>query len=80
MGPPIATRLPPFDDQQLIKSIRDGSPAKGMPPTVGVSDPEIGALVKFLRTIQRTADTAPIVRGRFETTAIVRYWAIGKQL
>jgi alcohol dehydrogenase (cytochrome c) len=68
MGPPIATRLPPLDDQQLIKSIRDGSPAKGMPPTVGISDAEIGALVKFLRTIQRTADMAPIVRGRFETT------------
>ena len=68
MGPPIATRLPPLDDQQLIKTIREGNPTKGMPPTVGISESEIADLVKYLRTIERRSEPAPIVRGRFATT------------
>jgi alcohol dehydrogenase (cytochrome c) len=68
MGPPIATRLPPLDDQQLIKTIKDGSPTKGMPPTVGIADSEISSLVKYLRTIERRGDPTPIVRGRFAIT------------
>src|SRR5262245_53831900 len=51
MGPPIVTRLTPLDDQQLAKVIRDGVPARGMPPNV-IDDPEMALLVKFLRTIQ----------------------------
>ena len=34
MGPPIAQRLPPLDDQALSKLIHEGIPAKGMPPSV----------------------------------------------
>jgi len=68
MGPPIATRLPPLDDQQLIKTIREGNPTKGMPPTVGISESEIADLVKYLRTMERRSEPAPIVRGRFATT------------
>src|SRR5687767_3440522 len=59
MGPAIAVRLTPLDDGQLAKLIREGMPMKGMPPSV-VPDPEMAALVKFLRTIQRQAP--PVVR------------------
>ena len=38
MGPPIAQRLPPLDDQQLSKLVHEGIPAKGMPPSV-IDDP-----------------------------------------
>ncbi len=67
MGPPIATRLPPLDDQQLTKTIRDGIPAKGMPPNI-IGDQEVVDLVKFLRTIQRRADATPVVRMKLQTT------------
>ena len=60
MGPAIAQRLTPIDDQQLTKLIHDGQPMKGMPPSV-VTDGEIGDLIKFLRTIQRAADR-PLAR------------------
>src|SRR6266700_1096899 len=61
MGPAIAVRLTERDDQQLTSLIRDGLPARGMPPS-DVANPEIGDLVKFLRTIQRSADTRPSAR------------------
>jgi alcohol dehydrogenase (cytochrome c) len=67
MGPPITTRLPPLGDQQLTTTIRDGLPAKGMPPNI-IGDQEVADLVKFLRTIQRRADTNPVVRTRLQTT------------
>jgi alcohol dehydrogenase (cytochrome c) len=66
MGPAIAERLAPLDDQQLVKLIREGQPLKGMPPSV-VPDQEMAELVKFLRTIQRTADR-PLVRMTARTT------------
>ena len=50
MGPAIAERLTPLDDQQLMKLIREGQPLKGMPPNV-VPDTEMADLVKFLRTL-----------------------------
>ena len=67
MGPPIVTRLTPLDDQQLAKVIRDGVPAKGMPPNI-VDDPEMALLVKFLRTIQKREEAAPVVRMKVQTT------------
>jgi mono/diheme cytochrome c family protein len=65
MGPPIAQRITPLDDEQLAKTIRDGLPAKGMPPNV-IADPELAALMKFLRTIQRRP--SPVVRATVRTT------------
>ena len=65
MGPPIVLRLMPLDDRQLTKTIREGIPAKGMPPQ-DPGDTEMGALVKFLRGIQRQAP--PIVRVALQTT------------
>jgi alcohol dehydrogenase (cytochrome c) len=67
MGPPIAMRLPGLDDQQLATLIHDGLPARGMPPSI-ITDPELSDLVKFLRTIQRRAEAAPVVRMKLQTT------------
>ncbi len=66
MGPAIAERLSPLDDQQLMKLIREGQPLKGMPPNV-VPDAEMADLVKFLRTIERTGER-PLVRMAVQTT------------
>jgi len=65
MGPPIIMRLPKIDDRDLIKLIREGRPAKGMPPNP-VTAPQMAALMKFLRSIQREAP--PVVRMRVQTT------------
>ena len=65
MGPQITLRLSTLDDAHLSKVILEGIPAKGMPPqSVGKS--ELADLIKFLRTIERTAD--PIVRMTVTTT------------
>jgi alcohol dehydrogenase (cytochrome c) len=55
MGPAIATKLMARDDAQLAAFIRQGVPARGMPPHV-IPDPEMAALVRYLRTIQRRPD------------------------
>jgi alcohol dehydrogenase (cytochrome c) len=70
MGPPIGLRLSARDDQQLGELIRDGQPAKGMPPSQ-IGDAELADLVKHLRTIQRRAETnAPAgKRMQIQTTA-----------
>jgi alcohol dehydrogenase (cytochrome c) len=65
MGPPITLRLSNLDDRQLPRLVREGIPAKGMPPQP-MDDAELANLVKFLRTIEREAD--PIVRMTVHTT------------
>jgi alcohol dehydrogenase (cytochrome c) len=65
MGPPIALRLPDLDDKQLAKLIREGIPAKGMPP-IPTTDAEMAGLLKYLRTIERRAP--PPVRMTVTTT------------
>ncbi len=67
MGPPIVTQLGMRDDDQLKTLIRDGQPAKGMPPSL-VPDTEMTELLKFLRTIQRRSDALPPVRLTLQTT------------
>src|SRR5687768_5274451 len=52
MGPSIVQRLRARDDRQLAALIREGIPARGMPPSL-LSDPELAALVRYLRTIER---------------------------
>ena len=68
MGPAIRERIPTRDDQQLRDLIHAGVPARGMPPT-DVPAGEMGALLKFLRTIERRADTKPIVRATVQLTS-----------
>jgi alcohol dehydrogenase (cytochrome c) len=65
MGPPIASRLSKLDDRQLARVIREGLPAKGMPPNA-VGDAQMAVLLKFLRTIEREAP--PPVRLAVRTT------------
>src|SRR5262245_20216570 len=52
MGPSIVQRLTTRDDAQLASLVRDGLPTRGMPANA-VAEPELAALVKFLRTIER---------------------------
>src|SRR5258708_12025995 len=49
MAPSILQRLRTRDDKQLAALIRDGIPMRGMPPSL-LGDPEMAALVGFLRT------------------------------
>jgi len=67
MGPPIAQRLATLDNQQLSKLILDGVPLKGMPPNV-VTAAEMVDLLTFLRTLERRAAEAPVVRMKILTT------------
>lgn len=64
MGPAITLRLPLLDDQQIRRVIREGIPAKGMPPSV-VAEAELTALVAFVRTIERTS--APVIERTVQT-------------
>jgi alcohol dehydrogenase (cytochrome c) len=52
MAPSIVQRLRARDDRQLAALIREGIPARGMPPSP-LAIPEMTALVRFLRTIER---------------------------
>src|SRR5438105_8174548 len=69
IGPAIVLRLAAYDDQQLAGLIRNGLPARGMPPS-GVTGPEITHLLKFLRTMQGRAAASSIVsrKVRLQTT------------
>ena len=67
MGPSIVLRLTMRDDQQLAGLIRDGLAERGMPPAQ-VADPEMAALVKFLRTIERRPAGALAASVTFQTT------------
>lgn len=52
MGPAILSRLRMRDDQQLTNVIRNGLPARGMPPSK-IADPELNQLIAHLRRMQR---------------------------
>ena len=67
MGPTIVLRLSAHNDEQLTSLIRQGLPARGMPP-MPVADPEMGALLKFLRTIQRAPGAGQPTVQSFQTT------------
>src|SRR5437773_2158056 len=66
MGPPITSRLATREAQQLAALIREGLPARGMPPSQ-VADPEMAYLLKFLRTIQQRALGGPVVHMTVQT-------------
>ena len=66
MGPSIVQRLSTQTDAQLGTLIRDGLPARGMPPTP-TTETELGALLKFLRAIQRAPVQDQGPRRSFQT-------------
>jgi alcohol dehydrogenase (cytochrome c) len=51
MAPPITLRLATHTNEQLMSLIRNGLPARGMPPS-RIPGPEMARLINFLRTIQ----------------------------
>jgi alcohol dehydrogenase (cytochrome c) len=65
MGPAIVYRLPARNDGELAALIRSGLPERGMPP-VRVTDTEMPALVRFLRSIQKL--NQPSARLKVQTT------------
>jgi alcohol dehydrogenase (cytochrome c) len=67
MGPALPERLVTRDAEQLAKLIHDGIPLKGMPPS-DIGEADTADLIKFLRTIERRPETAPIVRLKVQTT------------
>ena len=66
LGPPITSRLTTYDDQKLAELIRNGRPARGMPPSQ-VVDPEMASLLRFLHTIRRRALDRPVVHVTVQT-------------
>jgi alcohol dehydrogenase (cytochrome c) len=68
MGPSIRERLTTRDDKQLAALIVAGMPERGMPPAAGVEEAEMGALIAFLRTIERRPESRPVVRMTVQTT------------
>jgi alcohol dehydrogenase (cytochrome c) len=66
MGPPITSRLAARETQQLAALIREGLPARGMPPSQ-VADPEMAYLLRFLRAIQQGALDKPVVHVTVQT-------------
>ena len=58
MGPGITTRIPLQTDQELATLVREGLPAKGMPP-FRFADAELRELVAFVRTLPPGRSEAP---------------------
>src|SRR5581483_2425395 len=61
MGPSLPARLVRLDDKQLATLIRDGRPAKGMPPNP-MPPARTASLIRLLREFQRHAEERPAVR------------------
>jgi putative heme-binding domain-containing protein len=61
-GPNIATRQEVLrrSDAELLQTLRNGMPASGMPSFAGMGDAKLGAMVSYLRTLQRKNAAAPI--------------------
>src|ERR1041385_2812913 len=69
LGPPIAARLASRNATQLAAVIREGMPGTGMPPNP-VSDSEMPALIRHLRTLQpRGGFNRPVIREKVQTTS-----------
>jgi alcohol dehydrogenase (cytochrome c) len=59
MGPGITTRIPLQTDQELSALVRDGLPAKGMPPS-RLDEAELRALLVFVRTLVPRRSETPV--------------------
>jgi alcohol dehydrogenase (cytochrome c) len=60
LGPAIATRVPARTDDDLMSVVRQGLPGAGMPAFPGVSDTDLVALIRYLRTLRPPAGSAPV--------------------
>jgi len=59
LGPAIATRLPSLTDDDLTSLVRQGRSSAGMPAFPGLNDADVGALIRYLRTLRPRSGTAP---------------------
>lgn len=61
-GPNIATRpeVVRRSDAELLQILRDGKTASGMPSFAVLGDAKLGAMVSYLRTLQKKSEGAPI--------------------
>jgi alcohol dehydrogenase (cytochrome c) len=66
MGPAIVIGLAARTDAELITLIGEGRPANGM-PGFPLADPDMRALVAFVRTLRPPRGTATPVRAKIET-------------
>jgi alcohol dehydrogenase (cytochrome c) len=81
IGPPIVLRLRAHNDAQLASLIRNGLPARGMPPN-RIGGSEMAGLLNFLRTLQHRAAAGPL-GGRklqLQTTEgkVFQGWVLGE--
>ena len=69
IGPAVGLRLAAYEDGKLASLIRNGLPARGMPPS-SIAGPEMTHLLKFLRMIQGRAAAGAITsrKLRLQTT------------
>src|SRR5437667_9416487 len=61
IGPAVGLRLAAYEDGKLASLIRNGLPARGMPPS-SIAGPEMTHLLKFLRMIQVRGAAGAITR------------------
>jgi len=59
LGPAIATRVPSRTDEDLKSVVRQGLPGAGMPAFANVSDADVDALIRYLRTLRPRSGSGP---------------------
>jgi len=59
LGPAIATRVPSRTDEDLKSVVRQGLPGAGMPAFASVSDADVDALIRYLRTLRPRSGSGP---------------------
>ena len=60
LGPSIVSRVPARTDEELTIVIRQGLPTAGMPASPGLSDAEVGDVIRFLRTLRPREGSGPV--------------------
>src|SRR6185436_5915847 len=59
LGPPIAARVPSLTDENLTSLLRQGLPAAGMPAFSALTATDVGALIRYLRTLRPRTGSGP---------------------
>ena len=59
LGPSIVERVPARTDEELTTVIRQGLPTAGMPASPGLTDAEVGELMRFLRSLRPREGSGP---------------------
>jgi alcohol dehydrogenase (cytochrome c) len=59
LGPSITTRVPARTDDDLRTVVRQGLPGAGMPAFAALSDADVDALLRYLRTLRPRSGSGP---------------------